>query len=177
MKLFEFVQKIYKHLGVVPPLQHNQNCPINSKMLIIFLPMALYCVSSVVFLLFKAKTSQEFTDASFWTTAAYISIFTFIHTVSKMPMTFDLVGKFEEIIRKSTYLKQKIQHSIARIPLFTLHVNASVFTTISTPQNAMIQCKWRNIQKWMRKSSIYPNCIIRFLLNISSWLVFYHIHA
>lgn len=108
MKLFQLMQQIYKTLGVVSPSQHNENRRINSKILIILLPMVLFSVSSVIFLFFKAKTAQEIADSSFWTTAAYISIFTFLRTVFKMPMTFDLVWKFEEVIRKS---KMKIQSS------------------------------------------------------------------
>lgn len=100
MKLFQFMQKIYQNLGVVSSSQHSPQQPINSKILIILLPMTFFCVSSVI-VFFESETTQESADAVFWATAAYASILTFLHTVRKMPMVFDMVGQFEGIIRKS----------------------------------------------------------------------------
>lgn len=102
MELFQLIRKIYKTLGVSSSsLHHNQNHPINAKILIIVLPVTLYAVSSMIFLLFKAKTSQEYADTLYWITSACAAIFAFLQTVWKMPMTIHLVGKFEKIIEKS----------------------------------------------------------------------------
>lgn len=101
MELFHVMRKIYKMMGILSPSQHSQNCPINFKNLIILSPTILFCVSSMVFLLFRAKTIGEYADSVYFTASAIIAIFMFSETVWKNSMTFDLVQKFENIVQKS----------------------------------------------------------------------------
>lgn len=101
MELFQFIREMYETMGISSSSQHSYKYCINSKNLIILLPTTLFCISSMVFLLFKEKTIQEYADSLYFTTAAFISIFMFLGTVWKTPMTFNLVAKFEKIVQKS----------------------------------------------------------------------------
>lgn len=98
MELFHVMRKIYKMMGILSP---SQNYPINLKNLIILSPTILFCVSSMVFLLFRAKTIEEYADSVYFTASAIIAICMFSETVWKNSMTFDLVEKFENIVQKS----------------------------------------------------------------------------
>lgn len=112
IKLFRYVQKYYRTVGIHPPSKDHQYPPINGRNP--FGLMLLICMIAATFgyFVFKASTIEEY-GMSFFSSFYMVNILVlFIVNSLKIRSILNLIQKFEDFIEMSEYyldfLKQQI---------------------------------------------------------------------
>lgn len=100
IKLFQFVKKEHQTLGVCPP-QADGKVPFNLRNTFALFCFVQLAISVALFLILKAKTTQEYCAAFFMCSTQFYLISDLSILMWQMPNTLDLITDFEEFIEKS----------------------------------------------------------------------------
>lgn len=87
-------------LGIYPPPE-NGKLPFNSRNVLIFLCYAQLYISMGAFIIFKAKTMQEYGAAFFMFSTQFYITFDFSILMWQMPNISNSIADFEEFIENS----------------------------------------------------------------------------
>lgn len=100
IKLFQCVKKSCGTMGI--NLSHtNQNCSLNSRIILCFVPLIIFLISSSAYMIIVANSMLEFSDSFYINITAFSNIFTISITIWKMPIILNVISKLEKIIEKS----------------------------------------------------------------------------
>lgn len=99
-KLFQFVQKLFKILGIRPP-QKNETLSFNSRNLFFLFCYAQLFLSMIAFFLFKAKTMLEYGSSFFMFITQFIIALFFLILMWRITNILKLIAEFEQFIEKS----------------------------------------------------------------------------
>lgn len=97
MKLFQLIQKNLSTLGID---SHQSKCSWR-KLMMTWLIFGLTITSSVLFLIFKAKTFEEFTNNIYITSGDSMLCIDFAIVVFKREKLFKLINDFEKFVNIS----------------------------------------------------------------------------
>lgn len=106
MKIFQIIQQNYAVMGVISP-PPNCNHPFNFMNLLTLFSFIQLGFGTWSFLLFKAETFSDYTEALFVCTAVILGILTFENIVIKAVKFVDLIRNLESSIEKRELLKMK----------------------------------------------------------------------
>lgn len=94
MKLFQFVQKQFAILGIIP---NQQQQPFNLKIRMVFVCYWTTNISNVLILIFKAKGFNEYTNSTFITSATTTVAICYTILILNMAKLFEFIEFSEEI--------------------------------------------------------------------------------
>lgn len=100
IKLFQFIQKLYKTLGIGSN-QQNGKVSFNSRN-----SLALFCfiqlfISTAAFFVFKAKSTQEYYAAFFMALTQFYLALDLLALMWQIPNVLNLITDYEQFIEKS----------------------------------------------------------------------------
>lgn len=139
----------YQIKGIYSP-QANQNCLINTKVLLILLLVVLFLIASVAFLLFKANTFGELAYSYLISLTLVLCLgFILIHALNN-PKNLQLMEKYDQFIHKSEFLFKQ-NHVVFNLSQF----------------NGKIECfsKKNRITLTIDRATIEPGCCIQLRWN------------
>lgn len=103
INLFQYVQKICKFMGI--NLSHsNRNYTLDSRILLFYVPLILFLISSSAYMVLMANTAMEFNNSFYINATAFSNIFTISLTILKMPTILNVIARLEEIVERSIIL-------------------------------------------------------------------------
>lgn len=100
IKLFRYVRKIYRALGIYPPVKHGQN-PFNAKNSINSAFLILTSVSSFAYFLFEADSIDEYGKSFFASISNFELLVYFIVSFLKIHSISKLIRELEKFIETS----------------------------------------------------------------------------
>lgn len=99
MKIFRKFQRILKTLGLAP----NQS-RTNEKLVMTWLILSLGTIAGAIFLVFEAKTFQEYTNGIYTTSAGTVVTTIFTTMILKMEKLLRLIDNFDKTIVESEFV-------------------------------------------------------------------------
>lgn len=99
MKLFQIIQKKFAFFGITST-QSIEAHPFNEKILLVYVVYGSTWISSVLFLVRRASTFEEYTNNIYITTATAMIIFCFTVVVLRMPKLFEFINKCERLTER-----------------------------------------------------------------------------
>lgn len=112
LRLFQCVKEKCETMGI--NLSHlNQNCSINWKILVFFVPTLLFLISSTVYMVYMADSVLEFNDSFFINLTAVLNFASTSILIREMPIILELIAKLERTIEKSELYQIKKKNFIA----------------------------------------------------------------
>lgn len=103
IKLFRFIQKTYKYIGIYPPKPNDIRSPIILKNWLVLLCEAQFFISSIAFLMFEANSMIEFGMASFMSATVLLCSVLYLVLFWEMKNILDFIGNCERFIEKSEF--------------------------------------------------------------------------
>lgn len=120
IKLFQCVKKSFGLMGI--NVSHsNRNCAMNWRILLCYVPVTLFFISSTAYMVLKANSVLEFNDSFFVNMTTFLNICSISISIGKMPSILSVIKKLEKSIKKSEqkpYLFLKTIFWIEKISLF-----------------------------------------------------------
>lgn len=84
------------------PSHPTENNTFNYKVLIILMPILIFSISSLAYMIFQAETIEDFEDSFLIASASFATALNFsIIVFWKMTKMFKMIESFEKIIEKS----------------------------------------------------------------------------
>lgn len=101
LKLFQFIRKSYRLLDIDLGQSRQQNCQLNLKILLTLLCMILMLVLTSAFILFEAKTMQDYSTCFTGFFMEFFIMIFFIINLLKIPKIINLIEMMEAFIEES----------------------------------------------------------------------------
>lgn len=101
--MFQPIQKLYQTVGINLPLS-NRRYPLNARNLFYLLSFLPMFISSTSLFLFKANNIIDYTISFYVFLTELVSLIQFTIELYKVPMTIELIEKFEKQMEKSKWL-------------------------------------------------------------------------
>lgn len=106
MKLFRFVRKFLKTIGLTDPIKvpwnkNQQRCSLNFRNLFILICLLHLCISTLAFFLFEAVTIGEQADSFYTILTELMCLLNLLVSIWKVPQMIDTIERFEHFIGKS----------------------------------------------------------------------------
>lgn len=102
IKLFQFVQKYYRAIGIHPPESNkNDRQMLNSKNWLFILCAAPMLISTTAFLLYQAKTMFDIGLSIYYSTCLIFGVVSYLIIIRQMKMLCDLIENCETFFEKS----------------------------------------------------------------------------
>lgn len=130
VKVFQFIQKVYKTMGIdLPPAanQHRSISSINWRKLCFSIALIQMLVLSLAYLVIEAESVLEIGKCFYAISTEICSTIYFFINMYKMPKILQLFGKFERFIEKSTLKSFKIFVSNSKMSFLVLYMYISNF--------------------------------------------------
>lgn len=104
IKLFRWIRKMYRIIGIYPVSKSKQNALTKWRKLIIFMSLMTMLTASNAFILFEAETTAE--RATGFSTSALVSaiLVFFLILMLEVKNIIKLIRKFEDFVRKNKRL-------------------------------------------------------------------------
>lgn len=100
IKLFQFLQKSYKTLGICPSQDH-EGLAFNTRNVIFLFCYAQMFLSVLAFFIFKADTMLEYGNSFFMFETQFYIAMDFLVLMWRITNILELIEEFEEFIEKS----------------------------------------------------------------------------
>lgn len=100
IELFQCVKKVFKLMGIKRS-HPNRNCSINLRILLCYVPVTLFLISSTAYMVLKANSVLEFNDSFYVNVTALLNICSISISICNMPDILNVIKKLEKTIAKS----------------------------------------------------------------------------
>lgn len=100
-KLFQSARNSCETIGIYVMNHKNHSLSIHSKILLIYLSMALLFVSSTANIFYMAKSVLEYNDSFLLSIASFLNMTVLSISILKMPTILMVIKQLEETIKKS----------------------------------------------------------------------------
>lgn len=145
IKLFKFIQKTYRDIGIYPPEPNQSRSPINSKNCFFLYCLAQFSLTSYAYFWFQANSMIEYGMVFYTCSTTILSIVVYLIQIWQMKKFLNFIENCERFVEKREYSMQFISF-IEFMQFIKLKKNQDPIPRMHTKMS-------------MKKSNNYPNAL------------------
>lgn len=108
IKLFKFIQKTYRDIGIYPPEPNQSRSPINSKNCFFLYCLAQFSLTSYAYFWFQANSMIEYGMVFYTCSTTILSIVVYLIQIWQMKKFLNFIENCERFVEKREYSMQFI---------------------------------------------------------------------